>query len=327
MAASMIISASYKTDIPAFYGEWFRNRLRAGSCKMSNPYNRHQRMAISLRREDVDGFVFWTKNLAPFMGVLDEVHDRGFPFIVQYTINGYPRALESRVLDAGRSVGHLRAVAAKYGGRVVVWRYDTIVFSTLTDAAFHRRNFAELASRLGGATDEVVVSFMQRYDKTQRNMDEAARREGFGWEDPPDETKRVLLADLATIAGHHRMRLTICTQPQLRVPGVGEAHCVDGQRLMDIAGRRFRMKLKGMREGCGCFESRDIGEYDTCPHGCVYCYAVRRRDVALRRYQSHDSKGEYLFAQGPEPARLPHAYPSPSVCKKQGQLPLFPDER
>ncbi len=318
----MIISASYKTDIPAFYGEWFGNRLRAGFCKMANPYNRNQRSTISLRREDVDGFVFWTKNVAPFMGVLDEVHKRGFPFIVQHTINGYPRALESRVVDAGRSIDHLRTVAQKFGGRAAIWRYDTIVFSTITDAAFHRRNFAELASRLAGATDEVIVSFMQLYDKTQRNMDEAARRDGFEWQDPPAETKRALLADLAEIAANHEMHLTICTQPDLVVTGVGEARCVDGPRLMEVAGRPFRSQLKGMRAGCGCFESKDIGDYDTCPHGCVYCYAVRRRDVALRRYQGHDPESEYLFPQGSEPPE-----PEPPERGKRSQLSLFPEDR
>ena len=93
----MIISASYRTDIPAFYGEWFLRRLRAGYCRVSNPYNRKQQMAVSLRKEDVDGFVFWTKNLVPFLHALDEVHECGFPFLLQYTINGYPAPL-SRAL-------------------------------------------------------------------------------------------------------------------------------------------------------------------------------------------------------------------------------------
>lgn len=311
----MIISASYRTDIPAFYGEWFRNRLRAGFCKMANPFNRKQRYTISLRRENVDGFVFWTKNLAPFTGVLDEVRERGFPFIVQYTINGYPRALESRVVDPSRSVRHFRAVAEKFGPRVPIWRYDTIIFSTLTDAGFHRRNFEELATQLAGATDEVVVSFMQLYDKTHRNMNEAARRHSFQWEDPPAHAKRSLLEDLAAIAAGHSMRLTICSQPELLIGGVGEARCVDAQRLMDVAGRRFRAELKGMRTGCGCFESKDIGDYDTCPHGCVYCYAVRSRPLALRRYAGHDPTGEYLFPQEPEPRRR----------ERGKQLSLFAD--
>ena len=315
----MIISASYKTDIPAFYGEWFLNRLRAGFCRTANPFNRKQRSVVSLRREDVDGCIFWTKNIAPFVDALGAVHDAGLPFLVQYTINGYPRSLESRVVDAEKSVAQFRALSDQFGKRVPIWRYDTIIFSTITDADFHRRNFETLASGLAGATDEVVVSFMQLYDKTRRNMDRTAQRESFEWEDPPADKKRALLHDLATIATDHGMRLTLCTHPDLLISSVGEARCIDAARLMDVVGQPIRAKLKGMRTGCGCFESKDIGDYDTCPHGCVYCYAVRNREVALRRYQEHDPEGEYLFPQ----TELPD--PEPVTSPARNQLPLFPD--
>lgn len=296
----MIISASYKTDIPAFYGRWFANRLQAGFCRMVNPYNRLQHIRVSLRREDVDGFVFWTKNLGPFLDVLQDVRRRDMPFIVQHTINGYPRAVESRVVDAAKSVEHVRQVAAEFGKRTVVWRYDTIVVSSITPASFHRENFARLAAALAGSTDEVVVSFMQLYQKTKFNMDRAAAEHGFSWEDPPVESKRELLVELASIAKHHGMRMTICTQPELAVPEVGESRCVDARRLTDVCGGRLiSARPKGMREGCGCFESRDIGDYDTCPHGCVYCYAVRNRSLALTRYEAHDPAGEYLFPVAP----------------------------
>ncbi|MBK6687924.1 MAG: DUF1848 domain-containing protein [Deltaproteobacteria bacterium] len=300
----MIISASYKTDIPAFYGTWFRNRLRAGFCKTVNPLNRDQHSTISLKRSDVESYVFWTKGQGPFLPVLDELHEAGFPFIVQYTINGYPRALETRVSDSDRAVEQMQVVSRRFGPRVAVWRYDTIVLSSLTDFAFHRRNFERLAEALSGTTDEVVVSFLQLYQKTKRNLDEAGRVEAFEWWDPTVEEKRDLLSALAQIAASNRMRLTICTQPDLVVAGVGESRCIDGERLMDLAGGRFPAKVKGMREGCGCYESKDIGDYDTCPHGCVYCYAVRDRDLALNRFKAHDPEGEYLFpVQPPKPAR------------------------
>ena len=318
----MIVSASYKTDIPAFYGKWFRNRLEAGYCRMANPYNRNQRFTVSLRREDVDGFVFWTKNIAPFMGVLDEVHYLGFPFIVHYTINAYPRALESRVVDAKRSIESLCEVAEKYGPRTAIWRYDTIILSSLTDANFHRQNFATLAKELSGSTDEVVVSFMQVYGKTRSNMNEAARRQGFEWDDPASDQKRELLDDLVEIASRYRMQLTICTQPDLMVTGAAEARCIDAQRLMDVAGRPFRARIRGVRSGCGCFEARDIGDYDTCPHGCVYCYAVRSRTLALSRYQQHDPNGEYLF-----PQKIVSSDGEAESSEQRVQLPLFPDSR
>ena len=316
----MIISASYKTDIPTFYGEWFRNRLHAGFCRMVNPYNRKQHQVVSLQKEDVDGFIFWTKNLAPFLGVLDDVHDQEYPFVVQYTINGYPRALETRVVDAERSVESFLAASDKFGTNTLVWRYDTIIFSTLTDEDFHLQNFAKLAEKLAGSTDEVVVSFLQIYKKTKHNLDEASRVHGFDWYDPPAETKRELLTALVQVASEHKMSLSICTQPDLVVPGVNEARCVDGQRLMDIAGRSFKSKIKGTRTGCGCFESKDIGEYDTCPHGCVYCYAVRQRSLSLQRYQEHDPLGEYLFHQNP----LPPSTAELLDRQHQEQLPLFP---
>jgi hypothetical protein len=294
----MIISASYKTDIPTFYGEWFMNRLRAGYCKMVNPYNRRV-IRVSLHQDTVEGIVFWTKNVGPFLKHLPEVKERGFPFILQHTINGYPRALEQAVVDAPRAVEHLRQVSDTFGPRVCVWRYDTIINSSLTPREYHIETFARLAKSLEGATDEVVVSFAHLYQKTLRNMEKAAKEHGFTWSDPGDEWKKTLAAELASIASAHRIRLTVCSQPQFIVPGCYEARCVDADRLADVVGSPVKACLKGNRKECGCFESRDIGEYDTCPHGCVYCYAVRNQDLAKARYRQHDPSGETLFPLGP----------------------------
>jgi hypothetical protein len=294
----MIISASYKTDIPAFYGEWFMNRLRAGYCKMVNPYNRRV-VRVSLHRDTVEGIVFWTKNVGPFLKHLPEVKERGFPFILQHTINGYPRALEHAVVDAPRAVEHLHKVSETFGPRVCVWRYDTIINSSLTPREYHIETFSNLARSLKGATDEVVISFAHLYQKTLRNIEKAAKEQGFTWSDPGDDWKKELATDLARIASAQRIRLTVCSQPQFIMPGCYEARCVDADRLADIVGGPVKACLKGNRKECGCFESRDIGEYDTCPHGCVYCYAVRNHDLARSRYKQHDPLGETLFPLGP----------------------------
>lgn len=291
----MIISASYKTDIPTFYGDWFMNRLRAGYCKMVNPYGR-QVVRVDLTHNTVDGFIFWTKNIGPFLNHLDEVRRREFPFIVQYTINGYPRSLEFSVVDATRSIDHMKRLRDEFGPRVGVWRYDTVVFSSATPIDFHRRNFKKLARALEGTTDEVVVSFAQIYKKTKRNMDWAAKTFGFSWDDPADQVKYELAAELAGIARSCGMQLSMCSQKSYLAPGVTEARCVDAQRLSEVAGRPIVSRLKGNRPECGCFFSRDIGEYDTCPHGCVYCYAVLNRDLALRRFREHEPESEFLFA-------------------------------
>jgi hypothetical protein len=290
----MIISASYKTDIPTFYGEWFINRLRAGYCRMVNPYGK-QVYRVDLTPEAVDGFVFWTKNLGPFLKYLPEVHQRGYAFMVQYTINGYPRSLEFSVMDAIRSIEHMKRLVDTYGRNVAVWRYDTIVFSSATPLEFHRRNFEALARALEGTTDEVIVSFAQVYKKTLRNMNWAAKEFRFAWEDPSDEVKYNLAAELAQIARASRMQLSMCAQRQFLAPGVADARCVDCHRLSKIAGRPIQAKQKGNRQDCGCFASRDIGDYDTCPHGCVYCYAVQNRGLAQRRFKEHDPQSEFLF--------------------------------
>jgi hypothetical protein len=290
----MIISASYKTDIPTFYGDWFINRLRAGYCKAINPYNRSV-YQVDLSKEEVDGIVFWTKNINPFLKHLPEVHKKGFPFIVQYTINGYPRSMETSVVDANSSVQNIKFLSETYGPDVVVWRYDTIIFSSLTPPEFHLQNFLSLAEKLKGSTNEVVISFVQLYKKTLSNMNKSAEENSFTWYDPSPEFKYDFAAQLAKIAKLQGMQLSMCSQKEFLAPGVTDARCVDAERLSKVAGKPIYEKLKGNRPDCGCFASKDIGEYDTCPHGCVYCYSVQDRKLALSRYKEHDPTSEFLF--------------------------------
>jgi hypothetical protein len=311
----VIISASYKTDIPTFYGEWFSNRLRAGYCRVVNPYNKVI-SRVSLLPEDVDGFVFWTKNIGPFLKHLLEVRARQVPFVVQHTINGYPHTLEQSVVDATKSVQHVRQLADQYGPLACVWRYDTILLTSLTPREFHLNTFARLAKDLQGATDEVVISFAHVYQKTLRNVNHAAREFGFDWSDPDMEWKRSLTTELVAIAATHRIRLTVCSQPEFLVPGSSEARCVDVKRLEGVAGKPIRAKEKGNRKECRCSEARDIGEYDTCPHGCVYCYAVQNRPLAQERYRQHDPTSEFLF---PPPPGATEETPKP----RRVELSLF----
>lgn len=316
---TLIVSASYRTDIPTFYGKWFMNRLREGYCLTLNPYNR-QPFRVSLSPADVDGFVFWTKNLGPFMSNLEEVRTRGFPFIVQYTISGYPKALEKAVVDADKSIAHMRALARDFGSRVGVWRYDTILLTSITDEGWHLRNFESLCSKLQGTTDEVVISFAQIYSKTKRSLDAAGREFGFSWLDPDDETKQRMVRSLAAISAASGMQLSICSQRQYLVPGVADARCVDADRLSDVAGRTVRAKLKGNRKDCGCYESKDIGAYDTCPHGCVYCYAVSSRRKALDHYRSHDPHDALLGPPGSEEMAVSGESGSTDRSSQQGTL-------
>ena len=287
---NMIVSASYRTDIPAFYGDWFHKRLEIGHVTVKNPYGGAY-YRISLEKDAVSGFVFWTKHAGPFLKALEEVSQRGFPFVVQHTITGYPAILERSAPAPDTAITGLRKIARRYGTRVAVWRYDPIVLTDRTGFAWHEANFTRLARKLSSITDEVVVSFAQIYRKTERNLDIASKQGGFTWFDPPIEQKQAFLIKLADIAASHGMALKLCSQPEIVPPGQEDAlaaRCIDTERLSDVAGSPIKARRKGNRPGCLCAESRDIGAYDSCPMGCVYCYAVSDRRRAQERYRNRE---------------------------------------
>jgi hypothetical protein len=195
----VIVSASYRTDIPAFYGDWFLGRVAEGFCRTVNPYNGRV-VEIPLARDRVDGIVFWTRNAAPFLAGLEQLSAAGYPFVVQYTLTGYPRPLERSVAPLEASLETMRRIARRYGPRALVWRYDPVMLTSLTPPEWHRETFARLVRALAGSTDEVVLSFAQVYAKTKANSDRAAERFGFSWWDPAPDEKQALLRDLAAIA-------------------------------------------------------------------------------------------------------------------------------
>jgi hypothetical protein len=290
----MIVSASYRTDIPAFYGPWFRQRLAVGFCRVASPYGGPP-ATVSLRPEDLDGMVFWTRNAGSFIETLAELRRRAVAFAVQMTITGYPRSLDSSTIADDEAIAQLRDIARRFGAAVPVWRYDPILVTGATGLDWHQANFARIARALRGSTDEAVVSFTQFYAKTRTNLAKAAAAHGFTWRDPDAGEKAELLRRVADIAGENGLRLTLCTQPDLAALGFAAASCIDGSRLSRIAGREIVAGEKGNRPGCLCAESRDIGAYDSCVQGCAYCYAVRGPAAALGRRRRHDPAGEMLI--------------------------------
>ncbi len=270
-----VVSASYRTDIPAFYSEWFARRLAAGYALVRNPWS-GSTYRVDLASEAVAGYVFWTRNPAPFMPVLAGLER---PFAVQFTITGYGRRLEPSVPAPERAVEAAHALAALYGPRCVVWRYDPILSPTQD----HVEAAGWLAESLRGASDECVVSFASFYRKTARNLAAA----GFAWEEPEPDRRLRLIEALAEAVSP--LRLTVCAQPELTVGAAEPARCIDPVRL----GLGPRPE-KGNRPGCACAASRDIGAYDTCPHGCLYCYANASPRAARRRFRAHDPEAEML---------------------------------
>lgn len=292
----MIISASRRTDVPACYSEWFFNRLQAGFVLVRNPWNPRQVSKISLSPEVVDGFVFWTKNPRPMLPRLKELH--AYPYYFQFTLTPYGRDVEPGLPEKQEVLlPAFRQLSAAVGKERVVWRYDPVFLSNAYTMEYHRKAFADMARQLAGFTETCTVSFLDLYRDTPGKI------RPWGITPPDARQQRELLAQFAQTARQAGMVLDTCAEPETgQALGVPQAHCIDRARLARIGGIPLSVERdKHQRPGCGCAASVDIGAYQTCPHGCVYCYATKRVLTAQEHYQQHDPHSPLLFGRlGPQ---------------------------
>jgi hypothetical protein len=280
----MVISASRRTDLPAFYAEWLIRRFRAGYCRVPNPYYPQQVSQISLAPEDVDVIVFWTRNPSPFLPYLAELNERQYRSYFQYTLLANPPSLDPGALPVKTSLATFRALADAIGPERVVWRYDPIVLSTETGYDFHRRSFERLATALRGHTWRCVVSLLDPYCKTEKRM------KGIDLLPQAGQEFEALMCFLAEVARDNDMDIQSCAEPASLEPfGIRPGKCVDDAYIREVFGLDVsHAKDPVQRPACGCVTSRDIGAYDTCLAGCQYCYATSSFDRSKTNYQRHD---------------------------------------
>lgn len=292
----MIVSASRRTDIPAFYAEWMVRRLRAGYCTVANPFNRNQVSRISLRPEDVDAIVFWTRNPRPLMPFLDELDQRGYRYYFQFTLLGYPRQIDPKSPPADGALETFRELAGRLGPKRVIWRYDPIVSSGLTPPEFHRENFARLAESLKGHSQRVVVSIVDMYRKIDARLKKLA---GTPAALGPCEGTELgpLMRRLADAAGENGMEIVSCAEEiHLRPFGIRPGKCVDDRVIAEALGVEVPdAKDPAQRKACGCVASRDIGMYESCLFGCQYCYATKSFEHAAANHAAHDPNSPSLL--------------------------------
>lgn len=299
----MIISASRRTDIPAFYSEWFINRIRAGFCLVPNPFNANQLSQVSLAPEDVDAIVFWSKNPQPMLRALPELDDRGFTYAVLYTLNDYPSAFEPGLPSREQRLQTFRELARSIGPERVVWRYDPLIISPATGYEAHACAFEGLAHALQGATRRVFVSILEPYRKTLRRMGGLAE-DGYAVDlaagDSPD--MQALLSRLSEIARSCGIEPLLCAGARdFSATGFHPGRCIDDAWLASMGVAVADRKDPGQRPHCRCVVSRDVGVSDTCLHGCPYCYATRSDPLARRRHSQHDPDSPQLFGSAIPP--------------------------
>ncbi len=311
----MIISASRRTDIPTYYSEWFFNRLREGYVLVRNPMNARQISRISLSPEAVDGIVFWTKNPVPMLSRLGELEP--YPYYFQFTLTAYGRDVEPNLPGKnGVLIPAFQELSRMAGRERVVWRYDPIFLSDRYTVEYHCRYFRVLAAKLGEYTEKCTVSFLDFYRSTARNMRSLHIREMTAAQ------QREMMERFSEIAGEYGLYIDTCSEAiSLEDLGVSHASCVDRERLERIGGYRLNVgRDRNQRKECGCAASVDIGAYDTCGNGCLYCYATDSPPRAAERVRAHRPDSPILFGTvGPEDVIRERE----AVSLREQQLSLF----
>jgi hypothetical protein len=290
----MIISASRRSDIPRFYSAWLMQRLHAGFCLVPNPYNSRQINRVDLRAEAVTAIVFWTRDPRPLFQHLDELEESGYRFYFQITFTNYPARYEKSAVAATHGIDFFQTLAKRIGPRRIVWRYDPIFFAAGLEPGFHLQNFAWLCDHLAGYADRVVISLLDEYRQVHNRLVKAdCHYQGDPLQLP---WLRSFLADFAGIAHTHGLPLFSCAETgDYADLGIEKGACIDQQLLNNVyqLNLPFR-KDSAQRPSCQCQVSQDIGQYQSCPAGCLYCYATSRPDLAGANWHQHQPQGESL---------------------------------
>ncbi|MCX6083228.1 MAG: DUF1848 domain-containing protein [Chloroflexi bacterium] len=319
----MIISASRRTDIPAFYSEWLMNRIRAGYCTVPNPFNRNQISRVSLKPADVDVIVFWTRNPAPLIPYLKEMDSLGLRYYFQYTIMNNPRALDPKSPSLSSALDTFRKLSDQISPSRVIWRYDPIVFTKETGAQYHLENYRLIAASLQGLTNRSVISVVDIYKKAirrLRHLDETGTPV-IPYSGKPDPVFDFLMNGISETARRNNMEIVSCAEDlDFSQYGIRPGKCVDDEYILKVFGLDVTHKKDpSQRKACGCVASKDIGSYDTCLFGCQYCYATTSFETARNNHAEHNPQSPSLIGWHevtPERDR-----PDPTM-----QLNLFGDE-
>lgn len=293
----MIISASRRTDIPAFYSDWFMKRIREGYCLTVNPFNRKQISRIPLLPQDVDVIIFWTKNARPLLPHLEELDALGYRYLFHYTINAYPQALEPGVPPISETLATIEALAKHIGPERIIWRYDPIILTATTDLNYHTRHFRELAHAVACNTRRVMVSFLDLYRKAEFNLRKLAVPE-YALIKPEEFELEILASALSETAAHFGLEIFTCAEKKdWSSRGIRSGRCINPEYLMQISLNPSSLNVAKdpyQRPECGCAPSKDIGAYGTCLHGCRYCYAGTQ-EQGERNHAKHQPDSPMLI--------------------------------
>lgn len=291
----IIISVSRRTDIPAYYSDWFIKRVKLAYVYYPNPFSQKP-IYVSLKPEDVKAIVFWTRNPKPLFKHLDFIDERYYRHhYMHFTINGMPKILENRNPSITSSISAAELLAKRYGKDYIQWRFDPIIISDITTEKFVINSFKEIAKKLQGITKRCYISFVDLYEKTKKNISIIEKKYGIKFYKPSLKEQIEIVKELIDIGKENKIKLYACVEDQLleHLPELNKAHCVDIDLISKICKDEpeINYEISPSRPGCGCYESKDIGYYDSCPHGCIYCYANKNPEKSLKNARKYLKEG------------------------------------
>ena len=283
----MILNTGSRTDIPAFFSQWMKNRLREGFVMARNPYYPKTVYRYELDPKTVDVIVFCTKNPRP---MLDDMHLLDpFRQLWYVTLTPYGKDIEPNVPDKHEVIQSVIDLAEKTGENRVIWRYDPVFLNERYTFEYHIRAFTKIAEALHGALRRVVVSYIDLYEKTKKNFPEVREVEMI------DQIR--LTKAFADIAEANGMQVLLCLEnPALADFGADVSGCMSQKVIEECIGEKLDVPhLSPARQGCSCLLGNDIGVYNTCMHFCRYCYANYDRNSVLQNQKRHDPESPLLI--------------------------------
>lgn len=284
----MILNTGGRTDTVQYYTDWLLRRFEEGYVLTRNPLFPSKVQRYELSPDKVDCVVFCSKNYRPILPRLREITD-SFPTYFHYTITAYGKDIEPGVPSIKESMETLIDLSRLVGKQRIAWRYDPVLLTKEYTIERHLETFEEMAGVLAPYIDRCIFSFVEMYKKLETNMPELIPLS--------QEDMNTLAKGLGSIAQKYGIHIQTCgTNGDYTPYGIHSSGCMTLDILGNANGIVFKnLKHKGLRQGCHCIESRDIGAYDTCLNGCKYCYANKNPKKAFENYKYHDPSSPLLL--------------------------------
>lgn len=281
----MILFASGRTDIPAFYSNWFINRVKAGFVDVRNPFN--QKLVSRIYFSDVDLIMFCSKNPLPMINKLDILK---VPVLFHVTITPYSKDVEPNIPDKRLIIDGVKKLSLVLSIDNVVVRYDPIFLSDKYNVDYHIKAFDKLCKNLNGYVNKIIVSFMDEYKNVRSNKNILKYR-AFTRED----YKKIGEA-FSKSAMDNGMSVQTCFEDEdLTQYGFVKGECLSHELAYILTGKKFKSSNVRKEKKCECVQMVDIGDYNSCMHMCKYCYANYDEKAVSNNFERHDDNSSLLI--------------------------------